>query len=81
MVRQSTLGQDFRRLWGAYAVSAAGSAVGMRALPLIALLVLDSSALQVSMLAALALPINQVEKGSPSGNGRDASRFRFRTLP
>ncbi|MFE1265599.1 MFS transporter [Streptomyces albogriseolus] len=54
MVRRSTLGQDFRRLWGAYAVSAAGSAVGMGALPLIALLVLDASAFQVSVLAALS---------------------------
>ncbi|WP_431040422.1 MFS transporter [Streptomyces sp. P9-1] len=54
MVRRSTLGQDFRRLWGAYAVSAVGSAVGMGALPLIALLVLDSSAFQVSVLAALS---------------------------
>ncbi|MFE2051552.1 MFS transporter [Streptomyces sp. NPDC059459] len=54
MVRRSTLGHDFRRLWGAYAVSAAGSAVGMGALPLIALLVLDSSAFQVSLLAALS---------------------------
>ncbi|MFQ3555206.1 MFS transporter [Streptomyces gramineus] len=54
MVRRSVLGQDFRRLWGAYAVSAAGSAVGMGALPLIAVLVLDSSAVQVSVLAALS---------------------------
>ncbi|MFJ9859911.1 MFS transporter [Streptomyces albogriseolus] len=54
MARRSTLGQDFRRLWGAYAVSAAGSAVGMGALPLIALLVLHSSAFQVSVLAALS---------------------------
>ena len=54
MARRSTLGQDFRRLWGAYAVSAAGSAVGMGALPLIALLVLDCSAFQVSVLAALS---------------------------
>ncbi len=54
MVRRSTLGQDFRRLWAAYAVSAAGSAIGMGALPLIALLVLDSSAFQVSVLAALS---------------------------
>ncbi|WP_353946874.1 MFS transporter [Streptomyces sp. HUAS MG91] len=54
MVRRSTLGQDFRRLWGAYAVSAAGSAVGMGALPLVALLVLNSSAFQVSVLAALS---------------------------
>jgi MFS family permease len=41
-------------LWGAYAISAAGSAVGMGALPLIALLVLGSSAFQVSALAALS---------------------------
>ncbi|MEV5385462.1 MFS transporter [Streptomyces sp. NPDC052721] len=54
MVPRNTLGQDFRRLWGAYVVSAAGSAVGMGALPLIALLVLDSSAFQVSLLAALS---------------------------
>lgn len=54
MVRRNTLGQDFRRLWGAYAVSAAGSAVSMGALPLIALVVLDSSAFQVSVLAALS---------------------------
>lgn len=54
LARRSTLGQDFRRLWGAYAVSAAGSAVGMGALPLIALLVLHSSAFQVSVLAALS---------------------------
>ncbi|MEU4089565.1 MFS transporter [Streptomyces aureus] len=54
MVRRSTLGQGLRQLWGAYAVSAAGSAVGMGALPLIALLVLDSSAFQVSLLAALS---------------------------
>ncbi|MGW3340685.1 MFS transporter [Streptomyces sp. NPDC001009] len=48
------LGRDFRRLWGAYAVSAAGSAVGMGALPLIAILVVGSSAFQVSLLAALS---------------------------
>ncbi|MFC8263872.1 MFS transporter [Streptomyces sp. NPDC057291] len=54
MVRRSALGQDFRRLWSAYAVSAAGSAVGMGALPLIAVLVLNSSAFQVSVLAALS---------------------------
>ncbi|HEY9328632.1 MAG TPA: MFS transporter [Streptomyces sp.] len=54
MVRGSALGQDFRRLWGAYAVSAAGSAVGMGALPLVALLVLHCSAFQVSLLAAMS---------------------------
>ncbi|MER5478750.1 MFS transporter [Streptomyces sp. NPDC002734] len=54
MVRRSTLGRDFRRLWGAYAISAAGSAVGTGALPLIALLVLNSSPFEVSALAALS---------------------------
>ncbi|MYS53217.1 MFS transporter, partial [Streptomyces sp. SID6013] len=54
MAGRSALGQDFRRLWGAYTVSAVGSAVGMGALPLIALLVLDCSAFQVSALAALS---------------------------
>lgn len=51
---QGVLGQDFRRLWIAYGVSVAGSAVGMGALPLVALLVLDSSAFQVTVLAALS---------------------------
>ncbi|KPI32703.1 major facilitator superfamily MFS_1 [Actinobacteria bacterium OV320] len=54
MGRQIPLGEDFRRLWGAYGVSAAGSAVAMGALPLVALLVLHSSAFQVSLLAALS---------------------------
>ncbi|MGW4287725.1 MFS transporter [Streptomyces sp. NPDC004673] len=60
MVERSPLGQDFRRLWGAYAVSAAGSAIGMGALPLIALLVLHSSAFQVSVLAALSAAASAV---------------------
>ncbi|MFG2375145.1 MFS transporter [Streptomyces sp. NPDC048504] len=54
LARQVTLGRDFRRLWGAYGVSAAGSAVAMGALPLVALLVLHSSAFQVSLLTALS---------------------------
>ncbi|MFC1431723.1 MFS transporter [Streptacidiphilus sp. N1-3] len=54
MPPQGTLDPDFRRLWGAYTVSAAGSAVGMGALPLVALLVLHSSAFQVSLLAAMS---------------------------
>ncbi|MGY0231232.1 MFS transporter [Longispora urticae] len=48
------LSRDFHRLWGAYSVSELGSALGSGALPLIALLVLDSSNLQVSLLAALS---------------------------
>ncbi|WP_020126413.1 MFS transporter [Streptomyces sp. 303MFCol5.2] len=54
MGRQIPLGEDFRRLWGAYGVSAAGSAVAMGALPLVALLVLHSSAFQVALLTALS---------------------------
>ncbi|MDX6258773.1 MAG: hypothetical protein QOH84_461, partial [Kribbellaceae bacterium] len=50
----SSLGPDFRRLWTAYAVSAAGSAIGSGALPLVAVLVLDVSTFQVSLLAALS---------------------------
>jgi MFS family permease len=49
-----SLGRDFRRLWVAFTVSAVGSAVGLGALPLIAVLALDSSTFQVSMLAALS---------------------------
>ncbi|MFG2042139.1 MFS transporter [Dactylosporangium sp. NPDC048998] len=41
-------------MWSAYAVSEAGSAVGAGALPLLAVLVLDASALQVSVLAAVS---------------------------
>jgi MFS family permease len=48
------LGPDFRRLWGAYAVSELGTALAMGALPLIATLVLKSPVLQVSLLSALA---------------------------
>jgi MFS family permease len=48
------LSQDFRRLWTAFTVSAVGSAVGSGALPLVAVLVLDTSTFQVSLLAALA---------------------------
>lgn len=48
-----SLGSDFRRLWGAYAISEFGSAISLGALPLIATLVLHASVLQVSLLAAL----------------------------
>jgi MFS family permease len=48
------LGGDFRRLWGAFTASEIGSAVGSGALPLIAILLLDASDLQVSLLAALS---------------------------
>ena len=48
------LGQDFRRLWFAYTASALGSGIGYGALPLIAVLVLDVSTAQVSILAAVS---------------------------
>ncbi|WNI16499.1 MFS transporter [Actinacidiphila sp. ITFR-21] len=54
MRRQNGLGEDFRRLWAGYAVSAAGSAVGSGALPLIALLTLHASTFRVSLLAGLS---------------------------
>ncbi|GAA0918064.1 MFS transporter [Virgisporangium aurantiacum] len=46
--------RDWRWLWAAYAVSEAGTAVGAGALPLLAVLALNASALQVSMLAAIS---------------------------
>ncbi|MFK4083244.1 MFS transporter [Kribbella sp. NPDC020789] len=49
-----SLGPDFRRLWFANAVSAMGSGIGYGALPLVAVLVLDVSTVQVSMLAAIS---------------------------
>ncbi|WP_433012672.1 MFS transporter [Kribbella sp. CA-294648] len=50
----AALSQDFRRLWAAYAISAIGSGIGYGALPLVAVLVLDVSTFQVSLLAALS---------------------------
>lgn len=45
---------DFYRLWGAFTVGQVGSALGTGALPLIAILVVDATDLQVSLMAALA---------------------------
>lgn len=50
----SPLSRDFYRLWGAYSVSELGSSVGAGALPLVAILLLDSSSLQVSLLAVIS---------------------------
>jgi len=47
-------GGDFRRLWAAYAISEFGTAIGLGALPLLAVLALNVNDLQVSLLAALA---------------------------
>ncbi len=52
MARRS-LGRQFGWLWGAYAVSAYGSGLGFGALPLIAVLVLHASPVQVSALSAM----------------------------
>jgi MFS family permease len=60
MPSAGALSQDFRRLWAAYAISAIGSGIGYGALPLIALLVLDVSAFQVSLLAALSAVVGAV---------------------
>jgi MFS family permease len=48
------LGRDFRRLWTAFTVSAVGTAVGSGALALVAVLALDVSTFQVSLLAAIS---------------------------
>ncbi|MGW3612375.1 MFS transporter [Micromonospora sp. NPDC005163] len=52
MVRRS-LGRQFGWLWAAYAASAYGSGLGFGAFPLIAVLVLDASPAQVSVLSAV----------------------------
>lgn len=49
----SRLGRDFDRLWAAHAASTLGSAVATDAIALIAVLVLSSNVLQVSLLSAL----------------------------
>ncbi|NUW35490.1 MFS transporter [Nonomuraea sp. SMC257] len=45
--------QDFRRLWTGSAISQLGSAVGMVALPVVAVTVVNASAFQVALLTAL----------------------------
>ncbi len=49
-----SFGRDFRRLWTAFTVSAVGTAVGSGALALVAVLALDVSTFQVSLLAAIS---------------------------
>lgn len=50
----ATPGRDFNRLWLATATSQAGSTIAYGALPLVAVLALDASTFQVSLLAALS---------------------------
>jgi MFS transporter len=47
-------GPRVRRAWAAYAISQAGSGIGAGALPLVAILLLDASDWQISLLAAVA---------------------------
>ncbi|MEW2499287.1 MULTISPECIES: MFS transporter [unclassified Amycolatopsis] len=51
------LGQDFRRLWLAYATSTAGTWLALDAFPFIAVTVLHSSTTEVSVLAAAGLAV------------------------
>lgn len=48
------LAPDFYRLWGSFTVGRIGSALGAGALPLIAILVVGASDLQVSLMAAIS---------------------------
>jgi hypothetical protein len=50
----SRSGPPVRRAWAAYAISQAGSGIGTGALPLVAILLLDASDWQISLLAAAA---------------------------
>jgi hypothetical protein len=45
---------EFLKLWGGQAVSVLGDQVGALALPLVAVLVLDASALQMGLLTAMS---------------------------
>jgi predicted MFS family arabinose efflux permease len=47
-------GRQVRRVWAAYAISQAGIGIGTGALPLVAILLLDASDWQISLLAAVA---------------------------
>ena len=85
MARRS-LGRRFGWLWAAYAVSAYGSGLGFGALPLLAVLVLHASPVQVSVLSAvgpavgalLALPLGpwvEYRRKRPVMIAMDLARF------
>src|SRR4051812_31340489 len=85
-VARRSLGRQFGWLWAAYAVSAYGSGVGFGALPLIAVLVLHASPVQVSALAAvgpavgalIALPLGpwvEFHRKRPVMIAMDLARF------
>lgn len=66
---------DFRRLWIGETVSQFGSAISGVALPLVALLVLDASTLQVGLLATFQ-SVAFLLIGLPSGAWIDRMRLR-----
>src|SRR4051812_38006848 len=92
-VARRSLGRQFGWLWAAYAVSAYGSGLGFGALPLIAVLVLDSSPAQVSALSAvgpavgalIALPLGpwvEFRRKRPVMIAMDLARFAvMMTIP
>ncbi|HTF10692.1 MAG TPA: MFS transporter [Asanoa sp.] len=92
MARRS-LGRRFGWLWAAYAVSAYGSGLGFGAFPLIAVLVLDASPVEVSALAAvgpavgalIALPLGpwvEFRRKRPVMIATDLARFAvMMTIP
>ncbi len=93
VVVRRPLGRQFGWLWGAYAVSAYGSALGFGAMPLIALLVLHASPAQVSALSAvgpavgalIAVPLGpwvEFRRKRPVMIGMDLARFAvLMTIP
>lgn len=72
---ESRLSPDLYRLWASFTVSQVGSAVGAGALPLVAILVLGASAVQVSAMVALA-GIGSAVMALPLGPFLEARRKR-----
>ncbi len=60
MVARRSLGRQFGWLWAAYVVSASGTWFAFGAFPLIAILVLHSGPVEVSLLAAAGLAVGAV---------------------
>jgi hypothetical protein len=93
VVARRSLGRQFGWLWAAYAVSAYGSGLGFGALPLIAVLVLDTGPAQVSALSAvgpavgalIALPLGtwvEFRRKRPVMIAMDLARFAvMMTIP
>jgi MFS family permease len=86
MAARRSLGREFGWLWTAYAVSAYGSGLGFGAFPLIAVLVLHASPVQVSALSAvgpavgalIALPLGpwvEFRRKRPVMIAMDLTRF------